>query len=69
MRDVRSFRGAHCDTAHFVVVATVGGSVAVSKQAAHKCNQERINLRNPNELKVRRQKRIKISIGFAGFDN
>ena len=53
----------------YVVVATVRGSVAVSKQAAHKCNQERINLRNPNELKVRREYRIKISIGFAGFDN
>ena len=53
----------------YVVVATVRGSVAVSKQAAHKFSQERINLRNPNKLKFRREYRIKISIGFAGFDN
>ena len=53
----------------YVVVATVRGSVAVSKQGAQKFSQERIILRNPNELKVRREYRIKTSIGIAGFDN
>ena len=53
----------------YVVVSTVRGSVAVSKQGAQKFSQERIILRNPNELKVRREYRIKTSIGIAGFDN
>ena len=52
-----------------MVIATVRGIVPVSKQAARKFNQERINLRIPNELKFRTEYRIKISIGFAGFDN
>jgi len=42
--DVLSIRGADCDTAHHVVVATVIGSVAVSKQAAQKFSIERTNL-------------------------
>ena len=51
------------------MIATVRGIVPVSNQAVRKFNQERTNLRNPNELKFRREYHIKISIGFAGFDN
>ena len=47
--DVRSFRGADCDTNHYLVVAKVKERLAVSK-AALKFDGERFNLRKLNEL-------------------
>jgi hypothetical protein len=44
--DVRSFRGADCDTDHFLVVAKVRDRLAVSKQAALRFNGKIFNLRN-----------------------
>jgi len=59
--DVRSFRGADCDTNHSLGVGKVTGRLAVSKQAAQTLDVERLNLRKLSELEVRKKYQIKIS--------
>jgi hypothetical protein len=51
------------------VVAKVRERLAVSKQAAWKCDVERFNLRKLNELEVWKQDQIKISKRSATLEN
>jgi hypothetical protein len=53
MEHTRCFRGADCDTDHYLVVAKVRERLSVSKQAAQKFDGERFNLRKLKEQEVK----------------
>jgi hypothetical protein len=50
--NARLFRGADCDTDHYLVGAKVRKRLAVSKRAAQKLDMERFNLKNLKEEDV-----------------
>jgi len=69
MLDVRSFRGADCDTYHSLVVTEVRESLAVIKKTAQNLGVKKFNLRKPSEQEVRKYCQIQISNIFAALEN
>jgi len=62
--DVGSFRGADCDTDHYLMVANIRERLLVSKQAASTFDAERLYVKHLSVLEVRKKNKIKIPDRF-----
>jgi hypothetical protein len=67
--DIRSFRGADCDSDHHLVVAKVRERLAVSKRAAKNTDMDKFNLNKLNEGEVKEQYHVTIRDKFSVLEN
>jgi hypothetical protein len=67
--DIRMFRGADCDTDHYLMVAKVRERLAVSKQTTQRFYMVRLCLNKLNKVEAKDQYWIEISIKFTTLGN
>jgi hypothetical protein len=67
--DVRSFRGADCDSNYYLVVAKDRERLAVGKRVVKKMDVERFNLKQLNMEEVKEQYQVTIKNKFAALEN
>ena len=66
---MRSFRGAECDTDHYLVIAKVRERLEVGKQAAQRLDRHKFNLSKLNKLEVRKEYQVEITNRFEALEN
>jgi hypothetical protein len=67
--NVRSFRAAHIDSDHYLLVATVIERLVVNKQRSQRFDMERFNLKKLNEVRGKEQFRVEFSNRFAALED
>jgi hypothetical protein len=66
---IRSFRGADCDTDHYLVVAKFREKISVSKRARQNSDLERFHLKTLDDVEVKEKYQVEISNRFAALES
>jgi hypothetical protein len=66
---IRSYRGADCDTDHYLLVAKFKERLGVYKQTMHKFHMKRFNLMKQNEVEGKDEYQAEISNTFTALEN
>jgi hypothetical protein len=66
---VHFFRGADCDTNHYLVVAKLRERISVIKRARQKFDLERFYLKKLDDVEVKEKYQVEISNSFAALES